>query len=112
MPNIHSIVEMRRDRANMVSQLQELLDRGTNEKRALTVEENVQADKIIADETELRKKIERLEKLEDMQKSLEGHENRGAADAEDNKTKPEYRAAFKRFLQVGVHDLTAEERQV
>lgn len=112
MANIHTIVELRRQRANMVTQLQDLLDRGTAEKRALTAEENVQADRIIADETELRKQIDRLEKLEDMQKSLDGHENRGAAEAENNKTKPEYRDAFKRFLQVGVHELSAEERQI
>jgi hypothetical protein len=41
-----------------------------NEKRELTADENVQADRIIADEEELRKKLSALEKLEDMKKSL------------------------------------------
>ncbi|NQX68479.1 phage major capsid protein [Paenibacillus alba] len=111
MAHMHTVIELRRDRANLVTKLQEILDRGTNEKRGLTPEENAQADKIIADEVELRGKIERFEKLEDMQRSLDGHENRHAAAAEENKLNPEYRKAFQRFLQVGMHEMTQEERQ-
>lgn len=112
MANIHTIVELRRDRANLADQMKEILDRSTNEKRELHADEEVQLDKIIADETELRKKIARLEAAEDIQKSLEGNENRFKAEQRDQGQKLEYRQVFKKWVQGGTQVLNEEERGI
>jgi HK97 family phage major capsid protein len=112
MANIHEIVEMRRERANLAAQMKDILDRSTNEKRELHADEEVQLDKIIADETELRKKIARLEAAEDIQKSLEGNENRYKADQREQGQKPEYRQVFKKWVQGGTQVLNEEERGI
>ncbi|MFK7695398.1 phage major capsid protein [Paenibacillus sp. HJGM_3] len=112
MANIHSIVEMRQKRAGLVKQMEEVLDRARNEQRALSADENVQVDKIIADEVELRKQIEREEWLEERNAELSGHENRDKAADKERREKTDYQQAFKRWLQVGTNELTPEERSI
>lgn len=112
MANFQEVIELRRDRANLVKQMGDILDRAKTEKRELTADENVQVDKIISKEEELRNKIERLEKFEDMQKSLEGHENRFKADEMENRQTNEYRDVFKKWIQGGVEYLNGEERNI
>jgi HK97 family phage major capsid protein len=112
MANVQEILELRKKRANLANQLKDVLDRAKEEKRELSADEEVQADRIIADEEELRKKIERLEKAEDMQRSLEGHENRFKAAGEENRQKTEYRDVFKKWITGGVEQLDAEERNL
>jgi HK97 family phage major capsid protein len=112
MANIHTIVEMRRDRANLVKQYEEVLNRATEETRELTTDEENQIDRIMKDEDELRKKIEREEWLEERNSQLSGHENRFKAQREDDKTKLEYRDVFKKWAISGVGSLNEEERSV
>jgi HK97 family phage major capsid protein len=112
MAHFQDVIELRRQRAGIVKQMQEILDRATEEKRELTAEENQQVDKIIADEEELRKKIERLEKAEDAIKSLEGHENRFKADDMEKRQKKEYRDVFKKWIISGTSRMTEEERSI
>lgn len=112
MAHFQDVIELRRERAGIVKQMQEVLDRAKGEKRELSADENVQVDRIIADEEEMRKKIERLEKAEDMQKSLEGHENRFKADGQEGKQKVEYRDAFKKWVMGGTARMTEEERNI
>jgi HK97 family phage major capsid protein len=112
MAHFQDIIELRRQRANIKEQMQDLLDRAKNEKRDLGQDEEVQFDKMLSDESELRTKIERLEKFEDVQKSLEGHENRFKADLKDTQQKTEYRDVFKKWLVAGSERLTGEERSI
>lgn len=112
MANIHTIVEMRRDRANLVKKYEEVLNRAKEEKRELAADEETQIDKIMADEEELRKKIEREEWLEERNAQLTGHENRFKAQREEDKTKLEYRDVFKKWAVSGVGSLNEEERSI
>jgi HK97 family phage major capsid protein len=112
MANIHSIIEMRRKRANLVKQYEEILNRAKDEKRELTADEETQIEKIMTDEEELRKKIEREEWLEERNSQLNGHENRFKADKEERKTRPEYREVFKKWAISGINSLTEEERAI
>lgn len=112
MANIHSIVELRRQRANLVNQMHDVLERAKKDERALSADENVQVDKIMADEVELRKQIDREEWLEQRNAELSGHDNRHKADDAERREKAEYKDVFKRWLSVGTNDLNAEERSI
>lgn len=116
MANTHTVVELRRKRANVVSQMNELMERVQTEKRNLGKDEETQWDRMEKQESELRSQIEKLEKLEGMNKSLEGNENRFKAfdkeEREQGKSGKEYRAAFKKWMQDGLGGLTNEERTV
>lgn len=113
MAHFQQVIELRRKRANIAEQMKSILGVAEAEKRDLSAEEQVNFDKAIADESELRKQIDRLEKFEDIQKSLEGHENRFKAEGEEikhGKQKDEYRTAFSKWIVNGSAQLTAEER--
>lgn len=112
MAHFQEVIELRRERAGIVKQMNDVLDRAKSEKRELSAEENIQVDRIIADESELRSKIERLEKAEDAIKSLEGHENRFKADEMEKKQGNEYRDVFKKWVMGGTSFLNQEERQI
>lgn len=112
MANIHSIIEMRRDRANLVKQYEEVLNRAKEQKRELSADEETQIDRIMTDEENLRKKIEREEWLEQKNSDLSGHENRFKAQREEDKTAPEYREVFKKWAISGVNALNEEERSI
>jgi HK97 family phage major capsid protein len=112
MAHYQDVIELRRERAGIVKQMQDVLDRAKNEKRELSADENTQVDRIIAQEEEMRTKIERLEKAEDALKSLEGHENRFKADDMERKQGTEYRDVFKKWITGGVEQLSGEERSI
>lgn len=112
MAHFQDVIELRRQRANLVKQMEDVLDRAKNENRSLAADENQQVDKIIKDEEELRGQIERLEKFEDMKKTLDGHENRFKADEKDQQQKPEYRDVFKKWIMGGTSYLSNEERNL
>lgn len=115
MAHFQDSIEMRRKRANLASQMGEILDRAKNEKRSLHADEDKQVNKIIKEEQELRGMIEKLEAHEDMMKSLEGHENRFKADDMDQKQGEkgqEYRNVFKKWMMGGMEHLNGEERNI
>ncbi|MCP8970566.1 phage major capsid protein [Ectobacillus ponti] len=114
MANVHTILELRRQRANVVKQYEEVLNRHKEEKRSLTQEEENQLDKLHNEEVSLRKQIEREEYLEEQNKSLAGHENRFMADDKEKAevNKDEYRSVFSKWLTGGVEMLSTEERNL
>jgi HK97 family phage major capsid protein len=112
MAHYQDVIELRRERAGIVKQMQDVLDRAKNEKRELSADENAQVDRIITQEEEMRTKIERLEKAEDALKSLEGHENRFKADDMEKKQGTEYRNVFRKWVIGGVDNLNGEERNI
>jgi HK97 family phage major capsid protein len=112
MAHYQDVIELRRERAGIVKQMQDVLDRAKNEKRELSADENAQVDKIIAAEEEMRTKIERLEKAEDALKSLEGHENRFKADDMEKRQGKEYRSVFGKWVRGGLDTLDGEERKL
>jgi HK97 family phage major capsid protein len=112
MANVQEIIELRRQRASIAAQMNDLMNRAKDEKRSLHADEETQWDKMVKDESELRTKIERLEKLEDVNKSLEGHENRFKADEKEKQQGSEYRSVFKKWITGGSEILTGEERNI
>ncbi|MBC7193873.1 phage major capsid protein [Marinobacter sp.] len=110
------ILEMRQKRAALVKQARDILDRAEAEKRGLTAEEEQQYSKIMSDVEELRKAIEREERLQALERELAqsqgtivggkepvGDDNRAGQQAE------EVRAAFNKFLRGGIQVLSHEE---
>ncbi|MBP0725541.1 phage major capsid protein [Bacillus sp. RG28] len=114
MANIYSILEMRQDRAKLVNQYEEVLNRSKEEKRELTAEEEIQLNKLHDQEVQLRKKIEREEYLEEQNKSLSGHENRFQAHNKEKEEKKgqEYRDVFAKWVKGGMEFLNGEERNI
>jgi HK97 family phage major capsid protein len=116
MAHFQDSIEMRRKRANVVTKMNELMDRVKEEKRSLGKDEEQQWDRMVKEEEELRSTIDKLEKLEDANKSLEGHENRFAAyqkeDMEQGKKGQEYRDVFKKWIMGGTEMLGQEERSI
>jgi HK97 family phage major capsid protein len=115
MAHFQDVIELRRKRANIVTQMNEMVDRAKAEKRSMHKDEETQWDKMVSDETELRGMIDKLEKLEDFNKSLEGHENRFKAEdleSKQGKKGQEYRDVFKKWIIGGTENLGAEERNI
>lgn len=116
MAHFQDVVEMRRKRANLVEQMNQMVNDAQNEKRSLTKEEEVKWDRIEKEEKQLRNNIKKLEDLEEYNKSLEGHENRFKAydkeDRTEGKKGAEYRDVFKKWIMGGMENLGAEERNV
>lgn len=115
MAHFQDVVELRRKRANVVSQMNELMNRVSEQKRSLAKDEETQWGRMENEEKELRSMISKLEQLEDYNKSLSGHENRFKADDKEfkeGKGKNEYREVFKKWIMGGVEQLNSEERNV
>jgi HK97 family phage major capsid protein len=112
MAEVQKVIELRRQRANIANQMKDLMDRAEQEKRSLSADENVQFDRMDKEAEELRGQIERLEKFEDLQSSVSGHENRFKANDLENKSKPEYRDVFKKWIVGGMENLGQEERNI
>jgi HK97 family phage major capsid protein len=115
MAHFQDAVELRRKRANVISQMNEMIDLAKQEKRSLSKEEENKWDRAEKEERQLTGMIEKLENLEEKNKSLSGHENRFVADREEvkhGKKKDEYRAAFTKFLKSGMGQMTTEERNL
>ena len=65
------ILKMRQERAKLIKQARDMLDKVEAEKRDMTDEENTNYEKIISDVDKLREKIEREEKQLELEKDLE-----------------------------------------
>jgi len=113
--------ELREKRANLVHQMRELLDRAEEEKRELTTDEQQQWDKMDADVDDLKRQIDRVEKLEARELELNTSQgtvvglrgtntNDDPEDAEERKAKQA--EAFRSFLAYGMNGLTPEQRQL
>lgn len=110
---------MREKRMNLVNQARELLDRAENENRSLHADEEQQYNKIMSDVENLRKEIEREEKLQDAERELsqslgtiaggKGQPAAGQPQSTNPRASEEYRAAFNRYLVGGVSALNQVE---
>jgi len=110
------ILEMRQKRAALIKQARDLVDRAEAEKRAMTAEEDQQYSRIMNDVEELRKAIEREERLQALERELAQSQGTEAGGKEpvgdDNRIgqqTEEVRAAFNRFLRGGIQVLGREE---
>ena len=113
-----STQQLREQRANVWSQMTEIMDLAARENRDLSAEETVKYDRAEADLDKLEASIERAEK----------HEKRGAAydqvdrsgvvgppensSGTDEEREAEYENAFRNFLRVGIQDLEQDERAI
>lgn len=97
------IIEMRQERAELVNQARAINEAANG--RDFTAEEQQKYDNIMADVDKKKAHIDRLEKLEAQESELsqsQGHLERPdpaqANQAKDQRSTPEYRAAYERFL--------------
>lgn len=114
-----NIIEMREKRMNLVNQAREILDRAENEKRNPNAEEETQYNKIMADVENLRKEIEREEKLQDVEREMsqslgtvaggKGQPAAGQPQSTNPRASEEYRAVFNRYLVGGISALNPTE---
>lgn len=118
------INELRQRRNELVTQARALLDKAEAEKRALTSDEEVQYDKLMKEQGDIRSKIEREERQAEAERELAGQqiENQrssqgsGEGGQENRATgpaaSPEYRDAFNAMLQHGMNGITPEARGI
>lgn len=111
------IRELRQQRANLVNNARELLDRADQEKRSLSADEDQQYSRIMTDVENIRQKIEREEELERLEGETRGHGPQNPLNhnptPNPQRSNPrdtdEYRSAFRRFLRDGKDSLTVDE---
>src|SRR5690606_15122688 len=113
------ILEMRRQRAKLIEDARDILDKAEQEKRSLTAEEEQQYDRIMADVDELAKKIQREERMLELEKELDSSLNQvkrmdpkeepGEKRNRNLRATAEYRDAFWTALTRGRNALTAEQ---
>jgi len=117
---LQEIAALRQKRNEIITQARGMLDKADAEKRGLTAEETGTYDKMITDQDELRTKIEREERMLDLERDLAGKEGQRIADPagkENGKEgrklgiteTPEYFDMAMRFLQSGTRGVTADE---
>jgi len=114
---MRNTIEMRQERAALVKQARDILDKAEAEKRDLTAEEQQEYDRIMAEVDRKGAEIEREERLQVIEKDLEKsisddsdlrNDPNGGADQEDRKEE-EYRKAFESFLRRDLKGLSADE---
>lgn len=121
-----TLKEMREERAKLITQSRSLIDESDSVKdEARAVELETQADKALTDVSALDKKIERAEKLENLERSVQEAEERqrqaqrpgqesGVVSGVDNDGEITYRSAFHSYIrnQGQMGSMSAEERSV
>lgn len=113
------IQKKKQERAKLIKQARDLLERAEENNRNLTAEEREQYDKIMEDANDLSETIQRMEQQWELERGLEntstepikpqlgdGGEGRG------KENKEEYRAALNKFLRGGMSVLGPEEQRV
>ncbi len=108
------------ERGAIVKQLRDLCDKVSAEKRDYSAEEQQLHDRLFDQQDELRKKIERDEKIEGLEKEIRSvakppeHREPEPGNGNETRKRPEqteeYRAAFNSWLRTGVAQPILEER--
>ena len=112
---VKTILEMREERAALITEARQLNDKSVEEKRELTSDEEVRYNKILDDADKIKAKIEREERLLSSEEELEKRNGRKTddekrADEKKDDKDAEYRSAFGAFLSNGIDSLTPEQR--
>lgn len=115
------IIAMREQMATLATQartkLNEITDK-TDETRAKEIE--AQFDKIMADHDAINARVERMEKLDAVERAKEEadlrsrrpHQAEAKADAEEKRKAPEYKEVFTKAMRFGAGSLDNEERSI
>lgn len=108
--------ELRDKRHTLVTQARSMLDKAEQEKRNLNAEEQLQYDKLFADQEDLRKSVETEERQIEAERSMAEKKLRESDDdgekKEDRKgprASEEYRSAFSAMLRGGMQSLNPEQ---
>jgi HK97 family phage major capsid protein len=112
------IGELRKKRTELVTLARKMVDKAESEDRELTAEEEETYNGLIEDIDGFRKKIEKQEKLESLEKELaESQGTEGATteivkesdQSKNGRASKEYREAFSRYLTYGLNGLREAE---
>jgi len=103
---MEKILEMRRERAKLVKQARDILDKAEKENRDLTAEEKQQYDRIFADIDKLAERIEREEKLLNLERLIE---TSTVKENPEGKREDIKKVAFRKWILDGWNALTPEE---
>lgn len=111
---VATILEMREQRAALVTEARDIHNKSVEEKREMTGDEEARYNTITGDMDKLKVKIDREERLLNEERELEQREGRktGGKDEKrsDDEKDAEYRALYTKFLKDGVESLSPEER--
>lgn len=112
-------VELREQRANIWSQMQEIMDRSTTEKRPMSQAESDSYDKWEKELDDLGALVARMESHEKRQKEFSGPVDRSQVVQPVDGARPgrvvdsaEYKSAFMSYVRGGVLDMAPERRAV
>lgn len=110
---MRDILELRRERANLWHEAQEILNKYDNEAR-WAGEDEQKFDRLMEEIDQLDKRIEREERLYERKKDEEAAEEpiRPAVEQRDKPSDEEYREAFSTYLRYGVSGLKPEQRNL
>lgn len=110
-----NVIELREQRAKLINDARELLNKAETESKDLTREDESRWDAMMSDADKLKGEIDRLERQADAEKSLEeriykraGRENIAPGEAE--KRDEIESGAFRNWLKGGMSALTDEQR--
>lgn len=115
------IAELREERGRVITLAREIIDKADKENRDLTADEQKSYDDLFAKQTELRGRIDREERLLEIERESAANAIRTAPAAANGniaeevraafgtRVTPEYRAAFNKFLKEGRAGMSADE---
>ena len=111
-----SIMDLRQKRHQIAEQAREVLKTAQNESRALTADEQVKWDSMMADVDSLRSTIDRLEKQSivdaEMDQRMEVSARQAAAAGPMAPTKDQVSAAFRAWVMGGNEGMSSEQRAI
>ena len=109
-----AIMELRQKRHAIAEQAREILKKAGDENRALTSDEEVQWDRMMADVDSLRSTIDRIEKQSEVDSSFEARMEVTAKQATSPMapTQDQFSSAFRAWCLNGQEGLTSEQRAI
>lgn len=113
-----STLELREQRANIWSQMQEIMDKPAGDDGQLSAEQEQKYDRLEADFDRLENTVERKERHDKRSAANSTVDRRGVVapddlnDDTDEATQAEYDRVFSSFLRDGLLDMTQEDRQL
>lgn len=105
--------ELREKRLKLINEAREILDKAEEENRGLTAEEEQKYDKLMADVDALAKDIERIERMEELEKEMRASDKKPFKPQIDNRNsnpiEAEYRDVFWKVIRHSINSLDPNE---
>lgn len=111
---MNQLLTLKQNRAALIQKMGEITTKCASEGRAMSADENTKWEAMFADEANIRKTIEAVERTDALQRESEQSQEQRSREQRENPESPEvrYSKAFEQYLRRGLNDMEPESREV